>query len=67
MDLWFEVSVIGPPNSLNCYHGSVILTVDLFVSFQFCIQRFINFVVKLGKFPSLSATREGLEASQVAQ
>ena len=53
MDLWFEVSVTGPPNSLNCYHGSVILTVDLFVSFQFCIQRFINFVVKLGKFPSL--------------
>ena len=53
VDFWFEVSVIWPPNSLNCYHSSVILTIGLFLSFQFCIQRFINFVVKLGKFPCL--------------
>ena len=53
VDFWFEVSVIWPPNSLNCYHSSVMLTIGLFLSFQFCIQRFINFVVKLGKFPCL--------------
>lgn len=33
------------------------LTIDLFVPFQFCIQRFINFVIKLGKFPSCLLTR----------
>lgn len=51
----FGVSVLWPPKFLHCYHSLVILTVNFFFPFQFCIQRFINFVFKLGKFSTLSA------------